>query len=242
MPSLANDARRAAVLLYTDDVEAAYAQADVLLGRLLEHGVEVIDVLRVDDGHWHPVPEDGSPGTPYGLDTHPFTAQRVFEGQVVHRDREELADSLVGTDEEDAVEVALAATRFADLVAGSGAGAAHGFLRTEARWLQRRIRSRIDDPQAARPARRGTAAGARFAGADARRRVGGDHPRHLRHRTSTSGASWCAAARATCSRARPRCWRSLPGSTATVPSPGARSTGAWRSTRTTRWPTVSRRC
>ena len=30
---LANDARRAAVLLYTDDVEAAYAQADVLLAR-----------------------------------------------------------------------------------------------------------------------------------------------------------------------------------------------------------------
>ena len=63
------------------------------------------------------MPADGSPGTPYDLDTHPFTAQRVFEGQVVHRDREELADSLVGTDEEDAVEVALAATRFADLVA-----------------------------------------------------------------------------------------------------------------------------
>ena len=117
---LANQARRAAVLLYTDDVEAAHAQADVLLARLLEHGVEVIDVLRVDDGHWHRVPSDGSPGTPYRLDTHPFTAQRVFEGQVVHRDREDLADSLVGTDEEDAVEVALAATRFADLVAGSG--------------------------------------------------------------------------------------------------------------------------
>ena len=144
---LANDARRAAVLLYTDDVEAAYAQADVLLARLIEHGVEVIDVLRVDDGHWHPVPSDGSPGTPYRLDTHPFTAQRVFEGQVVHRDREDLADTLVGTDDEDAVEVALAATRFADLVASSGEGAAHGFLRTEARWLQRRIRSYIDDPQ-----------------------------------------------------------------------------------------------
>ena len=68
------------------------------------------------------MPPDGSPGTPYRLDTHPFTAQRVFEGQVVHRDREDLADSLVGTDEEDAVEVALAATRFADLVADSGGG------------------------------------------------------------------------------------------------------------------------
>ena len=72
-------------------------------------------MLRVDDGRWHSLPEDGSPGTPYDLGGHPFTAQGVFEGQVVHRDRAELADTLVGTDEEDAVEVALAATRFADL-------------------------------------------------------------------------------------------------------------------------------
>ncbi len=144
---LANQVRRAAVLLYTDDVELANAQAQVLLARLLELGVEVIEVLRVDDGHWHPVPEDGSGGTAYELETHPFTAQRVFEGQVVHRDRAELADSLVGTDEDDAIQVALAATRFADLVATSkeANGSSRGFLRSEARWLQCRIRSHLDD-------------------------------------------------------------------------------------------------
>lgn len=144
---LANHVRRAAVLLYTDDVEVSLVQGQLLVGRLLEVGVDVIDVLRVDDGRWHRVPDDGSPGTAYELETHPFTAQRVFEGQVVHRDREELADSLVGTNEDDAVAVALAATRFADLVATSAEGqeSAHGFLRTEARWLQRRIRARIDD-------------------------------------------------------------------------------------------------
>ncbi|MCW2712249.1 MAG: hypothetical protein JWP24_2443 [Marmoricola sp.] len=143
----ANRVRRAAVLLYTDDVEAALAQGELLVGRLLEVDVEVIDVLRVDDGHWHPVPDDGSPGTAYELETHPFTAQRVFDGHVVHRDRDELADSLVGTDEEDAVSVALAATRYADLVASSGEAqqSASGFLRTEARWLQRRIRTRLED-------------------------------------------------------------------------------------------------
>ena len=144
---LANRVRRAAVLLYTDDVEVASAQAQVLVGRLLELGVDVIEVLRVDDGHWHPVPEDGSAGTAYELETHPFTAQRVFEGQVVHRDRAELADSLVGTDEADAVQVALAATRFADLVATSkeASHSSPGFLRTEARWLQYRIRSHLED-------------------------------------------------------------------------------------------------
>lgn len=150
---VANRVRRAAVLLYTDDIEVALAQSQLMVGRLLDLDVDVIEVLRIEDGHWHPVPEDGSPGTAYELDTHPFTAQRVYEGQVVHRDREELADSLVGTDEDDAVEVALAATRFADLVATSqeAKDSAKGFLRTEARWLQRRIRARVDDGRRLEP-------------------------------------------------------------------------------------------
>jgi hypothetical protein len=142
---LANGVRRAAVLLYTDDVEVARSQSEVMVGRLLDLDVDVIEVLRVDDGHWYVVPEDGSPGTAYELSTHPCTAQRVYDGQVVHRDRAELADSLVGTDEDDAVEVAMAATRFADLVATSQevAGSAQDFLRGEATWLQQRIRARV---------------------------------------------------------------------------------------------------
>ena len=149
-----NAVRRAAVLLYTDDVEVAHAQGLLLAGRLLDLGVDVIEVLRVDDDHWHPVPEDGSPGTAYELDTHPFTAQRVFEGQVVHADREALADSLVGTDDEDAVEVALAATRFADLVrtAQQDGGTVHGFMRTEARWLRRHLRTSRGDGHRLDPA------------------------------------------------------------------------------------------
>ncbi len=152
---VANGVRRAAMLLYTDDVELALEQARLLIDRLTDFGVDLLDVLRVDDGCWHRIPEDGSPGTAYELETHPFTAQRVFDGHVVHRDREELADSLVGTDEDDAVAVALAATRFADLVATSeeAADRAHGFLQAEARWLQRRIRAHVD----ADPADRSTA-------------------------------------------------------------------------------------
>ena len=138
----ANRVERVAVLLYTDDVEVAHSQATLLLGRLLDRGVEVIDVLRVDDGRWHSVPEDGSPGTAYDLEGHPFTAQGVFEGQVVHRDRAELADTLVGTDEEDAVEVALAATRFADLVAL--VGARPGCCARRRAGCRRFIRSHLD--------------------------------------------------------------------------------------------------
>ncbi len=150
---MSNGVRRAAMLLYTDDAELALAQARLLGDRLLDLGVDLLDVLRVDDGCWHRVPEDGSPGTGYELETHPFTAQRVFEGHVVHRDREELADSLVGTDEDDTVAVTLAATRYADLVGTSeeAADPAHGFLRAEARWLQRRIRAHVDEPAGTTP-------------------------------------------------------------------------------------------
>jgi hypothetical protein len=150
---VANHAERVAVLLYTDDEEVAHTQFDLLLGRLLDRRVEVIDVLRIDDARWHSLPEDGSAGTPYDLDAHPFTAQGVFDGQVVHRDREELADTLVGTDEEDAVEVALAATRFADLTtASSSHEPGSAYLRAEARWLQRRIRAFVEDRRAMQPA------------------------------------------------------------------------------------------
>ena len=143
----ANRVSRTAILLFTNDVEAARSQAEVLVGRLVELGAEVIEVLRVDDGRWHPVPDDGSGGTAYELETHPFTAERVFAGQVVHRDRAELADSLVGTDEDDAVAVALAATRFAALVTTSTevATASREFLHAEGRWLQRRLRDHVQD-------------------------------------------------------------------------------------------------
>ena len=153
----ANHVGRAAVLLYTDDVEAARSQGEMLLGRLLALDVEVIDVLRVDDGRWHSLPEDGAPGTAYDLESHPFTAQHVFAGRRVHRDRSELADTLVGTDEDDAVAVALAATRFADLVAATGvrAESTAALLSGEGRWVQRRVRRRLADGRALEPAEAG---------------------------------------------------------------------------------------
>lgn len=143
----ANGVRRAAVLLFTDDVGVAESQGMLLAALLVSVGVEVLDVLRVDDGEWHPVPDTGEPGTAYELETHRFTAQRVFQGQVVHRDRGELADSLIGTDDDDAVEVALAATRFADLAArwDLAEEPTHSLLRDEARWLQRCVRARLTD-------------------------------------------------------------------------------------------------
>ena len=146
--AVSNRIRRAAVLLYTDDEAVAEAQGAVVFGRLVEEGIEVIDVVRVEDELFFPVPQDGDPGTAYDLASHRFTAEHVFTGGVVERDRSAVADSLVGTDEEDATAVALAATRYADLVRASGARASGPdrgaeFWREEARWLQRCVRAHV---------------------------------------------------------------------------------------------------
>jgi hypothetical protein len=141
----ANHLDRAALLLYSDDEQVCAAMADVVVGRLLDLDCEILDVLRIDDGCWVQLPEDGSSGTPYDLQTHPFTAQLVFEGRVVHRDRAELADTLVGTDEDDATAVALSANRVADLVLRAGDDP--DLLRVEALWLRRRVRRRVEDVQ-----------------------------------------------------------------------------------------------
>ncbi|MBV9831700.1 MAG: DUF4192 domain-containing protein [Marmoricola sp.] len=137
----ANRLERAALVLYTGDEQVCASMARRVLARLAWLGCEVVEVLRVDDGCWYRLPEDGSPGTPYDLQTHPFTARHVFEGRVVHGDRAELADTLVGTDEEDAVAVALAATRYADHVLATHEEP--GVLGTEARWLRRCVRRQV---------------------------------------------------------------------------------------------------
>jgi hypothetical protein len=142
----ANDLGQAALVLYSDDEQVCAAMAAAVVERLARLGCEVLDVLRVDDGRYVELPEDGSPGTPYDLQTHPFTARHVFEGKVVHGDRAALADTLIGTDEDDAIAVAQSATRFADVLLNLDQEPA--VLRTEARWVRRRVRQRVRDARA----------------------------------------------------------------------------------------------
>jgi hypothetical protein len=149
----ANHLRQAALVLYSDDEQVCAAMATAVLERLARLGCEVLDVVRVDDGSYVELPEDGSPGTPYDLQTHPFTARHVFEGKVVHGDRASLADTLIGTDEDDALAVAASATRFADVLLNLDEEP--GLLGAEALWVRRRVRQRVRD---ARPIDVGDAA------------------------------------------------------------------------------------
>lgn len=150
---------RVALVLYTEDAGAAQAFAAVAVPPLLAAGVEVIDVIRTDGERFHHVGEPDDGGTAYDLSSHPYTADQVLRGRVVHDCRSALADSLVGADDEDVAAVAVAADRTADRLIGVGKHprtplgvrvplqvALAGELRTEGRWLQRTVRRALADP------------------------------------------------------------------------------------------------
>lgn len=138
--ALRNRAETAAVLVYSTDVEASRGQARRLVRGLQDAGLDVLDVLRVEEDRYHLALEDDPVGTPYDVSTHPLTAQRVFEGHVVQPSREALADTLVGTDTEDREAVAAAAEGLAD---ADDAATSAGELGAEARWVQRCVRAHV---------------------------------------------------------------------------------------------------
>lgn len=127
---------RVALLVYTDDAWAAATFHDAVVPVMVRSDVEVVDVLRVGPERFHSACDPGDPGTPYDLRAHPFTAERVVEGTVVHRSRAELAATLdpVGPDDVAAVEAAAraAAGRRPD-VAGDAA------------WVRRTLVAHLGD-------------------------------------------------------------------------------------------------
>jgi hypothetical protein len=134
------------LVLYTDDVAAALLFTDLLVPELISDGVAVIDVIRVADDRFFPADDPDHPGTPYDLRAHPFTAEQVLHGRVVHESRAALMDSLIGTDDEDAEAVSTVASTVVDeLLAARGSLAS--VLVAEARWVQATVRSFVAEPQ-----------------------------------------------------------------------------------------------
>lgn len=132
------------VLLYTDDVEAAQSFARLMVGGLLLDGVDILDVVRVEQDRFFAIDDPEDPGTPYDLTGHQFTAEQVLDGRVVHENRNALADTLIGGDPEDAAEVAEAASVLVDELIGIGGrgGALGPELAQHARWVRARIHRR----------------------------------------------------------------------------------------------------
>jgi hypothetical protein len=141
------------LVLYTDDVAAATLFADLLVPDLIRAGVVIVDVIRVADDRFFAVNDPDDPGTPYDLSTHPFTAEQVVSGRVVHENRAALMDSLIGTDDEDAAAVAAVADSMVDELLAAGhetagqKGALGELLVGEARWVQRVVRRYLRSPR-----------------------------------------------------------------------------------------------
>lgn len=138
---------RVALVLYTDDAWVAATFHDTALAQFLREGVEVIDILRVADNRVHRARRVDDPGTPYDLRAHPFTAEQVVRGEVVHTNRDALAATLDRLDEVDALAVEEAAASFDETFRGLPAFVTVDRIwrdvADQGRWLQRTIRRHV---------------------------------------------------------------------------------------------------
>lgn len=142
-----HEVQSVAVLIYSDDVAASALFGSLISAGLDRDGVQIVDVLRIDSDRFHVAEDPEDPGIGYDLRSHPFTAQGVLEGRVVHENRTALRDSLIGTDAEDAQAVSDAATAFVDTfsvlrTSGQSLGEA---LAGQAGWLQEQIALHLAD-------------------------------------------------------------------------------------------------
>lgn len=116
-PALRHHVERVVVIGYSDDPELCEEALELTAVAMVTEGIEVVELLRVTGTRWLSMLEPRGPswrrgadeGTAFDDRTHPFTMQGVIEGRVTLNSREELADSLVGTDFEavDAVAAAV---------------------------------------------------------------------------------------------------------------------------------------
>jgi len=153
-----NGVRRCVLVAYTDDECASLDLSDRLHEALAAEEVVVVDAIRADGQRWYSLTGCTEPccpaeGRPYDVASHPFTAQAVVDGQVTLSSRQELADTLVGTEPEatGAVETAAdqAMLRFQaaarNPVGPRAPEAARTYLLEEGRWVRERVRRFLGD-------------------------------------------------------------------------------------------------
>lgn len=97
-----NQVRRVALIGYSADASAVQSSLNRLAEDFVGEGLDVVDVLRVEDDRWFPV-RPGRPelseGVPHDVTSHPFAARSVLAGRVTLSSREELARTLDCVDE-----------------------------------------------------------------------------------------------------------------------------------------------
>jgi hypothetical protein len=144
-----NGTTHVVLVAYTRDAGLAHAVVDHLFDRLTEIDVELMCAVRAADGQYWVLPSwPDDEGTSYDLSAHPWTAQAVLDGTVVHRSREDLARTLVGADPEETEVVTALAREITERLDH----AADGGLGLEARWVRRRVRRFLRDRRRLDPA------------------------------------------------------------------------------------------
>lgn len=136
--ALRNDVDRVVLVAYTDDAAVARSVLLAVHDAFDAHDLDVVELLRVDDGHWFPVREGLPPrlygeGVPFDATSHPFSVQSVVAGRVTHATRAELAATL-GPDP-----VATASVQA--LLAGRTGALSARQRPAEARWVLDTVRS-----------------------------------------------------------------------------------------------------
>lgn len=92
-PARRQRVRGAVIVAYTDDHRTARCVARHVANGFRREGIEILDLLRAHEGRWFTLNgRSGVPphGVPYDEVHHPFLAQAVFSGQVIHGSRAEL--------------------------------------------------------------------------------------------------------------------------------------------------------
>lgn len=97
-PALLHEVARAVFLLYGEETDVVDELAWELRDTFVAEGVDVIDVIRVHDGHWfavlpghHPAHYDG---VPFEAAAHPFAVQAITEGHVTLGSRDQVRHSI----------------------------------------------------------------------------------------------------------------------------------------------------
>jgi len=137
--ALRNSVDRVAFVAYTPHEGAARAVLDAVHDAFDTHDLDVVEMLRVDGGHWFPMREGLPPhlyeGVPFDTTSHPFSAQSVLAGRVTHASRAELAATI--TADPDAVAAVQA------LLGARSGGIALRQRPAEARWVLEILRAHL---------------------------------------------------------------------------------------------------
>jgi hypothetical protein len=100
-PAVHHRVGRVVVLVHTAERDLGRAAWRALRSAFRRHGIDVVEALLVGADRFHPLLADGPasevgvPFDPDAIAAHPFLAQAVLDGRVLHRSRGELAAGLV---------------------------------------------------------------------------------------------------------------------------------------------------